>query len=422
MRYLSILTLLVITQSALAQATEPAQPATDAVLAEGPLKITITGVEGTVQARRDPGQKWERVTVGMELPEGAELRTNPKSAVRFTIPPDQTVTIDRLTTLQILRANFKDGKLNTDLGMKYGRTRFDIEAAGRAHDATVRSPNSVLAVRGTKVSLYDQPPFAPQAVSLTGRAFFRDVKKQTSIGGNGRSKITTESDTVAAESLSDTNVDPRTAFAARTTAENQLGLTLGSFSGPEYQNLTLFSQVGRPFTSVIGTLPNQSIASFRTTWINPGADVNLTVRSPLGDIVTIANTEIPSASGGFYLQNNMGQGGGTFFDDLVQWPFNAPGGRYVATATLVSGTSADVQLFAETFGPNFTNGQQFPPGEPSTLPRTTLTPQNPSITLPLDVQGVAPPPARKSSAKKAPVKTTPSKSTSGAPSRSGRAR
>ena len=32
----------------------------------------------------------------------------------------------------------------------------------------IRSPSSVLALRGTKVSLYDQPPFTPRATSLTG--------------------------------------------------------------------------------------------------------------------------------------------------------------------------------------------------------------------------------------------------------------
>ena len=63
-------------------------------------------------------QKWEKAAEGTELTEGAELRTGPRSAVRFMIGDDQTITLDRLGTIQILRANFENGKVFTDLGMK----------------------------------------------------------------------------------------------------------------------------------------------------------------------------------------------------------------------------------------------------------------------------------------------------------------
>ena len=66
----------------------------------------------------------------MVVSENAEFRTGPRSAVRFTIPPDQTVTLDRLGTVKVLEAINNNGKLTTNLGMKYGRTRYDIEAAG----------------------------------------------------------------------------------------------------------------------------------------------------------------------------------------------------------------------------------------------------------------------------------------------------
>ena len=48
-----------------------------------------------------------------------------------------------------------------------------------AHELTaVKHGRSALPVRGTRVSLYDQPPFAPQATSLTGRAAFRNQRRQ----------------------------------------------------------------------------------------------------------------------------------------------------------------------------------------------------------------------------------------------------
>src|SRR5437763_1541300 len=158
------------------------------------LKATVTGVEGLVQVRAAEDQPWQKATVGMEVGENAEFRTGPKSAVRFTIPPDQTITLDRLGTVKVLQAVLENGKLKTKLGMRYGRTRYDIEAAGREHESTISSPSSTLAVRGTKVSLYDQRPFAPQAVSLTGRAQFKDAKKRVAFGGKGAGKTTVDAE------------------------------------------------------------------------------------------------------------------------------------------------------------------------------------------------------------------------------------
>src|SRR5437764_542170 len=142
------------------------------------LTATITGVEGIVQVRQNEDAPWQKAAVGMKVSEGAEFRTGPRSAVRFEIPPDQTITLDRLGTVKLIEAIQKQQTVKTDLGMKYGRVRYDVEAAGLADDSNIHSPGSALAVRGTRVSLYDQPPFAPQATSLTGRAAFRNARRQ----------------------------------------------------------------------------------------------------------------------------------------------------------------------------------------------------------------------------------------------------
>src|SRR5205814_5087525 len=137
-----------------------AQPANAPTSAPAALTATITAIEGIVQVRQGEDAAWQKATVGLKLGEGAEFRTGPRSAVRFEIPPDQTITLDRLGTVKLIEALAGSQKIKTDLGMKYGRVRYDIEAAGVAHDSTIYSPGSALADRGTKVSLYDQPPFA----------------------------------------------------------------------------------------------------------------------------------------------------------------------------------------------------------------------------------------------------------------------
>lgn len=195
------------------------------------ISATITGVQGLVQVRSAEDQPWKKAQVGMVLDEGSEFRTGPRSAVRFVIPPDQTITLDRLGTAKLLEIVRNGNKVRTDLGMKYGRTRYDIEAAGLEHESTVHSPNATLAIRGTKVTLTDQRPFPPEAVSLTGTAQYSTEKRQVALGGKGTGTATVSGDlTPADQALINSVIDPTTAFG-RTPAENRLIATVISQGG-----------------------------------------------------------------------------------------------------------------------------------------------------------------------------------------------
>ncbi len=210
-------------------ATDPAVAAAPRpVLPDGPLQIKLMQVEGLVQYRLAEGQPWHRAEPGIVLNEGADLRTGPKSAVQFTIGPDQVATLDRLGCVHVLRANFQNGKMITDLGMKFGRTRLDVDVAGAAHISTIRSPCSTLAVRGTKVSLYDQPPYVAEARSLTGRALFRNAHRETiAFGGNAKAAVSADSEgpanTALAASLA---IDPTTGRERDASELRQLTLLL----------------------------------------------------------------------------------------------------------------------------------------------------------------------------------------------------
>src|SRR3954470_14036639 len=187
----ALLLFTLVTQANQSRPTAVAAPGTS-------LTATITAIEGIVQVRQSEEAAWQKATVGMKLGEGAEFRTGPRSAVRFEIPPDQTITLDRLGTVKLIEAIQRTDSVKTDLGMKYGRVRYDVEAAGLAHDSTIHSPGSALAVRGTQVSYYDQPPFAPQATSLTGRAQFRNQRRQmVAFGGKAKAKVDAASDSPA---------------------------------------------------------------------------------------------------------------------------------------------------------------------------------------------------------------------------------
>ena len=186
------------------------------------LRGRIVAVRGLADMRRAPDKDWEPCKVDMEVDENAELRTGPHSLIQFVIPPDQRITIDRLGTITVLQAVQTGGRIVTDLGMKYGRMEYKIEAAGLEHRSTVKTPNSTLGVRGTTVQVYDQRPFAPQAVSLTGRAQYQVGRHRTAIGGkNTGIAVANAQQTPAQTALGTAVQDPVNPFA-RSSLEQPL--------------------------------------------------------------------------------------------------------------------------------------------------------------------------------------------------------
>jgi len=188
-----------------------------------PLTVSITGVEGLVQVRESDDQPWRKAAVGMVVGQGAEFRTGPRSAVRCFIPPDQTITLDRLGVIKLMTVLRERGVTTTRVGMPYGRTRYDIEEAGVEHRSELVTPSSTLSIRGTQVSVFDQPPYAPAAVSLTGRAEYRTARRQMAFGGKGagKTRVSSEADSAAATSLTQTFVDPQSAYG-RPAADQKL--------------------------------------------------------------------------------------------------------------------------------------------------------------------------------------------------------
>lgn len=246
------------------------------------LAVTITGVEGMVQVRENGEAPWRVARVGMVVGEGAEFRTGPRSAVRCLIPPDQTITLDRLGTVKILQAMREKGIVKTNVGMPYGRTRYDIEEAGIEHQSTLSTPGTTLAIRGTKVSVYDQPPFAPQAVSLTGRAEYRTAKRSVALGakGQGKSIVSSETDSPAAFSLLKTFLDPSSPFG-RPAVDQKLINQLQSKGDLVLRNGELALAYGGPVTDrqLAELISSQGRFNIALRWFGP-LDFDLFVLTP----------------------------------------------------------------------------------------------------------------------------------------------
>ncbi len=107
--------------------------------------VTIMQMRGIVKVRDASQSNWQFVAQGMQLRRGAELNVGPFSSVvvRSDLGVDKVLT--RLGACRV--ADILDGKPVQD-GFRHGKSRYDIESAGREHDAQVTSPAQVLAVQG----------------------------------------------------------------------------------------------------------------------------------------------------------------------------------------------------------------------------------------------------------------------------------
>jgi hypothetical protein len=309
------------------------------------LKATVTAVQGLVRVRLSEDAPFKPAEVGMVVGQNAEFQTGLRSAVQFVIPPDQTITLDRLGTVKVLTAVNDGGRIKTNIGMKYGRTRYQIEAAGREHEATISSPSSTLAVRGTDFMDYDQRPFPAVATSFSGRVDVRGFKRRMSVGSKGGSKarVDANSSSPAEYAKGQAVVDPSIALA-RTEAESDLIAALvygGATVSYDYEKGIRVIRGGRPRSDkeLIPVLPGT--LNFVLRW-NGDADLNLGVISPQTDAADTNNRTVYPL-GGVNLTKN---GGETSFDhrggknggmEVAFWGKNFPLGIYRLGVVYISG-------------------------------------------------------------------------------------
>lgn len=127
--------------------------------ADEDLTINVVAIRGSVQVREATDQPWKKVTPGMALKIGWELRTGLRSVVQFKIGTEHTVTIDRLGVVKVLDARRTQGKIKTNIGLKYGRTNYKVKAAGEEHESKIHAPSATLAIRGSNITVSDDATY-----------------------------------------------------------------------------------------------------------------------------------------------------------------------------------------------------------------------------------------------------------------------
>jgi hypothetical protein len=314
-----------------------------------PFKFVISEVRGLVQVRQLETDHWQAAKVGADWEEGAEFRTGPRSLVRFLLPPDQEVTLDRLGLVKVLRAELTGNKAQTDLGMKYGRVQYDVEQSGLRHEATIHSPGATLAVTGTKqMGLYDQGFYATQAYARQPVVFRNIQGRLVRFGqqGGGLAKVSGEHSSAAEDELSQSVINPNTRFVGLTPSE-VAPIFHGFFSFARPQDIQ-FSVLGRLFSndfkgSAGGTLPIGKQLRILMIWTGlAGSDVDLSVISPTGEVVSRQHPRVPSS--GHYLGNGVADTKGTGAEQIVFERSFIPG-QYTIQEKLNTPGSAKVNVF-----------------------------------------------------------------------------
>src|SRR5258706_7228552 len=321
----------------------------------GPLVATVEKMQGMPQFRLKDDAAWEALVVGQKLPQDASVRTGPKDAIVLNVPPDVNVGVSRLTTATILKAYNDRGKVKVDIGMKVGNTRLDIAGAGVEHEATIRSPNSNLAIRGTSVSLFDQRPYTTESVSLTGRAVFSPLRRQAiAFGGKGAGKtvIRSDSSSPAQFAVGQAYVDPGIGGGPNAPGRALLTTLIsrgGIISFDPDAGIRVVRGGGRPSDSQIPSiLPG--ILSFVVRWDGP-ANLDLALSTPnFPDghsefIYPIGGLDRSRSGGVTPFDHRGGKGGGI---EVVYWPTNTfIGGTYAMSVQRVSGppVNATIQAF-----------------------------------------------------------------------------
>ena len=143
---------LILLASGWALAAAPPAPApAPAAPAAAAAKVTalVKTIEGTVETRPGVGQPWTPVQAGMQLAEGADLRTG----FRARCVLDMTESLVQVGPLTVVRIGElrKDGdRIRTRILMKQGSAQAEVVKKTVASDFAIVTPSVTLSVRGTK--------------------------------------------------------------------------------------------------------------------------------------------------------------------------------------------------------------------------------------------------------------------------------
>ena len=205
------------------------------------LNATITFLKGTLtQVKTAEGQPWQPAVVGMELSAGALFRTGIRCMIQFTIPPDQTITIDRLGSVTLLEATQTGpNSVKTDIGVIRGKTLYEVDRQDVDHEVTLRCPVATHALRGTESGSlsYDSISGAFVTSVDTASTVINQNGQVVLMGGEGKAEeMGGDKNGPGEYYFSKATLDPSTP-SSRTPIEQKLVAFFQSQGGPDFKRM-----------------------------------------------------------------------------------------------------------------------------------------------------------------------------------------
>lgn len=373
----------------LAQVDAPKPDPAVAKPAEEALRAVVVAVKNNVQIRQNEGGAWAPAKSGDILGSGAEIRTGLNSAVQLKIEPGHTVTIDRFSVVKLLTLARDKGVIKTDVGMKYGRTRYDVEAAGETHDAKIHTPGTTLAIRGTQTgtqtdAFTDSTWVIKGAVDNTNKLRREMVRVDSA---TGKATVTSDLVTPAAFAKNKSKNDGKGEFAGRQTSENQI---VEQYASGELDDRQSGVEEGQKWArregfqfAAVGVFGDIFDMDIIWAGFEGDADVDLIVFDPLGDTLSLKNGGNSTVRSGQDTQGTFTTGddaGLGFGIEAVQYGPQIPTGNFLVTVRHHSGDDASGDLSASLNSTGLFGQESFTVGSGNPEAQFLVNPKNQTIT------------------------------------------
>lgn len=119
----------------------------------------VIRVKGIVESQFSGETRWQRIIRSRMLQDGDKTKTGQESTAKIRLADNSTVTVGENTEVEVSRFQLQETSRIVDIKVKYGRIRSSVgKQEGKQTEFKVRTPNAVMAARGTEFFTHYQPP------------------------------------------------------------------------------------------------------------------------------------------------------------------------------------------------------------------------------------------------------------------------